>query len=121
MLLVGVGGFLGATARYLITEVAKRWLGATLPWGTLAVNGIGSFLVGYLLTLGVEASPISVEFRLLVITGLLGGLTTFSALSYETIALFRQGAVWLGATNLALNLLAGLAAVWLGMVTARAA
>lgn len=120
-LLVGAGGFVGASARYL----AARWVGslvdARFPLGTFLINVGGSFLLGLLgATIAQKALPNADALRLALGVGLLGGFTTFSTFAWETHALFEDG-VWLTAlTNIFLSLFAGLVAVRLGIVAARA-
>lgn len=114
---VAGGGALGATARFLI----GRALAATWPQfiggGTLLVNLVGSLLIGFLLARG-PSSQLSTEWRAFLVPGLLGGLTTFSALSWETVELGRSHPGW-GAAHLSANVCGGLLAVLLGEALAR--
>jgi CrcB protein len=87
--IVTVGGGLGALTRYLLSTWVHGLTGPAFPWGTLAVNGIGSFIIGLVMVLSVDRGAISPETRLLLTTGFCGGLTTFSTFSYETLALLR--------------------------------
>ncbi len=119
-LLVGAGGFLGSVARYLVTGLAQSWFGSLFPWGTATVNLLGSFLAGFIVTLGVETFPMSGNARLFLVVGVLGGFTTFSSFGYETVRLFQSGSYGLGALNAALNIILGLVAVVLGVAAARA-
>lgn len=119
LLIVAAGGALGAAARYWVSGFVQRLADSPLPWGTAAVNLSGSFLIGFIMTYGVEITTMATETRLFLVTGILGGFTTFSALSYESLRLFQEGSLWLGFGNLALNVLAGLLAVFLGVVAAR--
>lgn len=116
---VGIGGLIGAVLRYGVSGWAQKHLGSAFPWGTFIVNTVGCFLIGYVMTYSVEVGLISTELRLLLVTGILGGLTTFSTLNYETVALFHEGSVWIGVWNLAANVFLGLAAVMAGIATAR--
>ncbi|HSM06455.1 MAG TPA: fluoride efflux transporter CrcB [Longimicrobiales bacterium] len=114
---VGVGGALGATARYLVAGGLQGMLGDAFPWGTLGVNVSGSFLLG-LLFAAVARGSIPPEFQALLAVGILGSFTTFSAFSLETLALIQEGA-WVRAATYALGSLAlGLAAVAAGMALA---
>jgi fluoride exporter len=92
-LLVGVGGFLGANARYFVSLWATDRLSAVfnrpLPYGTLVVNVTGSFLIALLLTLVVERVPLSANVRLMLAIGFLGSYTTFSTFAYESVTLLR--------------------------------
>lgn len=115
LLAVALGGLLGASARYLVSTWAQKWLGSSFPWGTAIVNLVGCFFIGYLMTHGVEVSPLRAEARLFLITGILGGFTTFSTFSYETMRLVQDGAALPALGNLGLNVIAGLGAVALGV------
>jgi len=90
LVLVCVGGAVGTGLRYLAAIVAARWLGSDFPWGTLVVNMVGAFLIG--LVQQLAAVPVlSEDGRLLLSTGVMGGLTTYSAFSYETVRLAQLG------------------------------
>jgi fluoride exporter len=112
LLLVAAGGATGSVLRYCVSVLAIEALGTAFPWGTLAVNVLGSAAIGALGGLGVGG-----EWRLLLVTGLLGGFTTFSAFSLET-GLLWQRAWWLAVVYVAASLMLGLAAFalcfWLG-------
>lgn len=108
-LLVGVGGFLGAAARYGVSLAMLRWSG-TFPWATLSINVAGCFLIGLLMPV-VEQRPL---WHALVVPGLLGGFTTFSAFGHETWRLAEGGRAVLAAVYVAASLGLGLAAVWGG-------
>ncbi len=91
LLSVALGGAMGSAARYLVVVQLSRWLGAGFPWGTLAVNVLGGLLIGVLaeaMALKWQAAP---ETRAFLITGVLGGFTTFSAFSLEVVALAERG------------------------------
>ncbi len=121
LLWVCLGSALGGGARYLISLGALRLLGPSFPYGTLAVNVLGSFLVGMILPLGLGATSLSPATRLFLTTGVMGGLTTYSTFNYETLQLASQGGWQLGLLNLALTVVACLAAGILGIVVGRAA
>lgn len=104
LLLVAAGGAAGSVLRYCISVLAIETLGIAFPWGTLAVNVLGSAGIGLLGGMGIGG-----EWRLLLVTGLLGGFTTFSAFSLET-GLLWQRAGWLAAAYVAASLALGLAA-----------
>lgn len=90
-LLIGLGGALGANARYLVSIwAANRW-GTAFPYGTLVVNATGSLFLGYLLTVMVLRFGDDLDTRLLIATGFFGAYTTFSTFTFETFALTRQG------------------------------
>ena len=113
LLLVAAGGALGSVLRYLVSMQAAVHLGAGFPWGTLAVNILGSGAIGLLGGIGVGG-----DLRLLLVTGLLGGFTTFSAFSLETGLLWERGGWWPAATYVATSLACGLLAfalcLWVG-------
>ena len=101
LLLVAAGGAAGSVSRYLVTLGAARLLGAHFPWGTLAVNIVGSFLMGLVIALGAHKLHISNEMRLTLTTGFLGGFTTFSAFSLDFAYLFERKDYTLAALYLA--------------------
>ena len=116
---VAVGGGVGSVARYLASLWAAERFGADFPYGTLLVNVVGCYIIGLFMILATEKYLLPTHWRLLIASGFLGGLTTFSSFSYETLKLVQEGA-WPSATvNLAANLITGLLATWLGVVTAR--
>ena len=121
--LVFVGGGLGATVRFLVTTAAARW-GAAVPLGTLAVNAVGSFLMGLvmgaILLLTEKYGLIAEPLRLLLAVGFLGGLTTFSSFSFETLLLIKGGSYLLALYSVALQLFTGLLLAALGMALAKA-
>jgi CrcB protein len=115
-LLVGLGGFLGASARYWFGGFVQARTSGTFPWGTVVVNLTGAFLLGLLMAAltGRFATPRAPQIRLLLAVGVLGGYTTFSSLTHETLTLMT-GAAWLKAFGNAVgSLAAGMVAVWIG-------
>ncbi len=121
VLLVAVGGGLGAAARYLAGLWIVARLGADFPWGTFFVNVTGSFLIGIILVL-VEGGELPPGARLFLAVGVLGGYTTFSSFSYETLQLMNGGGKVVEPVlfNTLGQVLAGLLAVYLGVVVGRA-
>lgn len=113
-----LAGAAGTGARYLIAVWAAQRLGSTFPYGTLVVNLIGCFAIAALmhaaLTLGWPATT-----RAAVTIGFIGGLTTYSSFNYETMRLVEEGAPMTAALNLALTVMGGFMAGWLGLITAR--
>ncbi|MBI2528061.1 MAG: fluoride efflux transporter CrcB [Candidatus Rokubacteria bacterium] len=101
LILICLGGALGTGARYWAGGVAARWLGSDFPYGTLLVNVLGSFLIGLLQQVGLSTLVIPDAVRLVLTIGVLGGFTTYSSFSYETLKLLESGD-WLYA---ALNVL----------------
>jgi CrcB protein len=119
LLLVGAGGFLGSVLRYLASgAVQSAARSASFPWGTLAVNASGCFAIGLFAHLAETRGMLGAEQRLFLITGLLGGYTTFSAYGNETFLLFREGETALAAANALGQVALGLAAVWAGRALA---
>lgn len=116
ILLVGLGGFAGAIARYLLGGwVLHHTLSAKFPWGTFTVNLLGCLVIGLLSGLAEKFDWLSPSLRLFLLTGLLGGFTTFSAFGLETVFLLRRGEVLLAAAYAAASVLLCIAAVWLGL------
>lgn len=116
ILLVALGGAVGSAARYALGLAVDRALGRAFPYDTLAVNALGCLAIGLALPPTSSASPA----RLLLVTGALGGFTTFSAFGAQTHALFQRGSTNLALANIALNVLGCLACVALGSRLARA-
>ena len=119
VVLVTVGGGIGATTRYLVSNWAAAKYGADFPYGTLIVNVVGCFIIGAFMTLTTEKFIVSPYWRLLVTVGFVGGLTTFSSFSYETFKLIADGGILQGAANVALNCMLGFLATWAGISAAR--
>jgi CrcB protein len=116
---VALGAGLGGALRYLVAGwAAQRW-GAAFPWGTLLVNLSGSFLLGLLLALSLERDLIPPGLRLFLGMGLLGGYTTFSTLSWESLALAQQGLWGQCLLNMAGSAVLGLAAAAAGLLLGR--
>lgn len=118
-LLVGAGGLAGSLCRYWLAGLVQNWSAAAFPYGTFAVNVVGSFLIGLVMVLSVERNLVGPEVRIFLATGFLGGFTTMSTFSYETLGLLEQGSAGLAAANVGLTLLLCVAAVWLGALAAR--
>ena len=113
---VGLGGFIGASTRYLISLYASKLFTSKIPIGTLSVNILGSLIIGIVMELTLKTSLISPHMKLFLTTGFLGGLTTFSTFSYETMELIEKGELLLAIFNIALNLLLSLGGAILGRV-----
>jgi fluoride exporter len=120
ILLVGIGGFLGSILRYLLGGYAQQLSrSVSFPYGTLAVNLLGCFVIGLLAELAEARGVFSDESRAFLFAGLLGGFTTFSAFGNETVNLLGDGAALPALANVAAHVILGLAAVWLGRTLAR--
>lgn len=119
---VALGSALGGAARLWASALLARWYGETFPWGTLAVNVLGSFVIGLFFTLtGPDGRlPVGLEGRLFVMTGICGGFTTFSAFSLQTLDLARDGEWARAGANIVLSVVLCLVAVWLGHLAAAA-
>ncbi len=117
-LLISIGGILGANARYLVSTWAASRISVSFPYGTLIVNGSGSFLMGLFLTMLADRFRGSPQASLLVATGYLGAYTTFSTFTYETIALARRAAIRAAMINALGSVGAGIVGAMLGMLVA---
>ncbi len=117
---VFLGGGAGSVARYLVTIVAARFISAEFPFGTLIVNVIGCFLIGFVNGAAMLSARVSPDARLFMTAGVLGGFTTYSAFNYETLALFEQGQVARATGYLAVTIIACALAGVLGASSARA-
>lgn len=117
--LVCLGSAVGGGVRYLVSSwLTERW-GSQFPYGTLAVNVIGSFLIGGLMYAGGEAALLSATVLLALTTGVMGGFTTYSAFSYQTLKALQDGHWAVALANVAVTLLGCLLACWLGWYAAR--
>ncbi|MCW9047229.1 MAG: fluoride efflux transporter CrcB [Gammaproteobacteria bacterium] len=119
LLFVALGGALGAVLRYSISSGVYSWFGRSFPYGTLAVNVIGSLAIGLLSILMVEKFNVSQEIKLGVVVGVLGALTTFSTFSWDTVDLLQQGLIQKALLNVLLNVVVCISAVWVGTVWAK--
>ena len=114
LLLVALGGALGAVGRFWLGGVLLRHLGSGFPWGTLAVNLIGSFAAGFIAIWLEGRGPAALYWRAFLIVGVLGALTTYSALMLECLLYAKSQRSGMMFGYLAITLVAGLALVWLG-------
>jgi CrcB protein len=119
MLLVALGGGLGSLLRYLAVGAVMRWVGGEFPLGTLLVNVSGSFAIGLVQQAAAEARVLDESTRLLLVTGLLGGFTTYSAFSWETVQLAGSGAAGLAWLNVLATTALCLAGCVAGMLLGR--
>ncbi|HKF45085.1 MAG TPA: fluoride efflux transporter CrcB [Thermoanaerobaculia bacterium] len=115
-----VGGAAGTAARYFLGGWLLGLLGTSFPWGTLAVNLLGSILVGAVMHVSLATDLIGPTLRLALTTGFLGGFTTYSAFNYETVRYLRDGAYYLGVLNFGVMSLACLLGGFLGVALAQA-
>ena len=121
VLAVALGGALGSVARYLLVGQMARWLGPAFPWGTLVVNVVGGLVIGLLAEAMALKWPVSPETRLFLITGVLGGFTTFSAFSLEAVALVERGAFGAALAYVAASVVLSVGAVLVGFALVRGA
>lgn len=113
-LLIFFAGGVGSVCRYWIAGAVQRSTSAIFPFGTLVVNVAGCFLIGFLVAALSGRWMIREEFRVMVLVGFLGGFTTFSAFAYETFSLVNAGSWTRAGLNIALSVVSGFAAVWIG-------
>ena len=114
-----LGGAVGTGARYLLSGWALATFGTVFPCGTLAVNVIGSFLVAVLMLVGTETTLMPATLRLALTTGVMGGFTTYSTFSYETLKYLQEGAWWIATVNVLVTVFGCLGACLLGVMCAR--
>lgn len=113
--LVGSGGFIGAVFRYAMSGIVQRHAGLSMfPFGTLAVNMLGCFLIGAAVGLADSRQLFGPEFRLFALIGVLGGFTTYSTFGYESFALMRDADYLKMLANVIVHVVLGLALVWVG-------
>lgn len=113
-LFIALGGATGACLRYFLSQLMFQWFGKGFPFGTLLVNIVGSFLLGFLYSLLEHGQLEAALWRTTIGMGFLGALTTFSTFSVDTLMLFQQGLLFKAALNVTLNILCCLFAAWLG-------
>jgi CrcB protein len=116
---IGLGGFFGAISRYSISKWIENKYSSSFPYGTLTVNLLGSFLLGFLMTYFLDKSTLNPIYRTAITTGLLGALTTFSTFAYETIMLFEEESYLFAFLNIFSNLILGITLVFVGIKLAK--
>lgn len=119
ILAIATGGAAGALLRFWCSQTVHGLLGRGFPYGTLTVNVIGSFLMGMLFVLLNERLAATVEWRALLLIGMLGAFTTFSTFSIETLNLVEQGEIYKAGLNVLLSVGLCLCACWLGLILGR--
>lgn len=116
IILVLLGGAFGTGLRYFLSSfIYSTVKEPTFPYANLVINVSGSFLIGILAELFDARVVVAPVTRVALLTGVLGGYTTFSSFAFETVSLLRDGQMWLATVNVSLSIVLGLAAVWLGM------
>jgi CrcB protein len=118
-LAISVAAIVGANLRYLLSRFAATELGSVFPYGTLFINILGSFIVGFFVIWTSERALVDPRWRLLVVVGFCGSFTTFSSYAFETMAYFEQGHLGLMLTNILTNNILCLGGALSGMALAR--
>jgi CrcB protein len=119
VLAIGTGATIGASVRYYLTQFMNATMGSAFPYGTLSANIIGSFLAGILVVIVIEKAALSEVYRLMLLIGLTGSLTTMSTLSWESVEMISLGHYGQAAINILLNVLLSLTAAGLGVALTR--
>jgi len=119
-LMVGIGGFAGAVARFWLGVFIGQKMGTRFPYGTFFINTSGCFLIGFIMTILTERTHLSANWRYLIPIGFIGAYTTFSTFEYETLRSIQDGQFVLGLLNVVLSLIVGFVLVWTGVIVARA-
>jgi len=114
-----IGGAIGAAMRFMVSNGVYSLLGREFPYGTLAVNIIGSFFMGLLTVMILERGDFDPLIKLAILVGFLGSFTTFSTFSMDTLALINDGALLRAFINMIANVVICVSAVWLGMILAK--
>ncbi len=114
ILAIGIGSCLGGISRYLLAQLIQNKFLSSFPYGTLVVNLLGCFLIGIIFGLS-ERGNFTIVWRLFLVTGLLGGFTTFSSFSNETVGMLRDGQIWSAFTYISISVLIGLLATFTGI------
>jgi len=119
LMLIGLGGFVGSIARYLVSRLNNHVEFLSIPLGTLTVNVLGSFLIGFLTGIAEKSPILNVEMRMFLMVGLCGGFTTFSTFSGENLMLLRNGQLLSLFLYTGLSILSGFTAVYLGFISTK--
>lgn len=119
LLLIGLGGFAGSIARFLVSKLSNQVEWLSVPIGTLVVNVAGSFLIGLLIGISEKSPILTVELRMFLMVGLCGGFTTFSTFTGENLMLMRNGQILPLLLYTGLSILFGFTAVYLGYISTR--
>ena len=119
VIIVFIGGGLGAVARYLLQGAVYKISGSSFPYGTITVNVIGCFIIGLLMSGFEERFAINPLLRIFLTIGILGGFTTFSSFSFETIALMKEGQMMSASLNVLASVVMCLMATYAGSVAAK--
>ncbi len=117
LLIVGLGGFIGSAARYMVSKLNLYWHFLSIPMGTLTVNILGSFIIGFLVGISAKSDLLSPDMRLFTMVGICGGFTTFSSFSNENMMLMQNGQVVTALLYTTSSILLGFTAVYLGYIS----
>lgn len=118
-LLVGMGGFAGAVARYWVGTYVTQRMGLRFPYGTFLINVSGCFLIGFFMYLLAERGVLDAHWLFIIVIGFIGAYTTFSTFEYETMRALQDGQFGTGLLYVASSLLVGFVMVWVGAETAK--
>lgn len=118
--LVAIGGAIGSVARYLVGVWGVKLAGPNFPWGTITVNVVGAFLIGLMVEMIARRFDASSEVRVFIVTGILGGFTTWSSFTLDAVVLFERGDLGLAAVYLLASLIVSFAAIFAGLALGRA-
>ena len=119
LLYIAVLGALGCICRYLLSGLVYKLFGTGFPYGTLAVNVVGAFLIGLIMEFSIRSALIPPALRIALTIGFLGGLTTFYTFSFETFRLLEEGALLMAILNVLVSVVCCLACTWVGIAVAR--
>ena len=117
--MVGIGGFIGALARFWLGSYIGGKMGTSFPYGTFVINISGSFLIGFILTVLTTKAHLSPNWRYLIPVGFIGAYTTFSTFEFETLHTIQDGQFLIASLNVVLSVTIGFIAVWVGALAAR--
>jgi len=120
ILLVGTGGFIGSALRYVIHVLVEKGMASTFPWATFIANILGCFIIGAVYAFSEKGNLLNPELRIFLTVGFCGGFTTFSAFAYNNLNLLKDNSIYYLLLNAGGSLVAGIFAVYLGIILVRA-
>lgn len=120
IVLVAIGGAIGSVARYLVGVWGVKLAGPNFPWGTITVNVVGAFLIGLMVEMVARRFDASSEVRVFIVTGIIGGFTTWSSFTLDAVVLFERGDLGLAAVYMLASLVVSFAAIFAGLALGRA-
>ena len=119
LLIIGMGGFLGSTSRYLASKLIAEKIDSGFPWGTFSVNIIGCFILGLIYVLAEHHDWLTLEWRWFLAVGFCGSFTTFSTFSYESHALYQSGNIGIMMLYTIISVIVGFGATYLGTIAGK--